>query len=394
MTAARDGTAAAMVGFIHHLRANDFAVGSQETEIALTLLTDENWLPPDRGRSGLRSILASCKDDWERFDDLFEAYWFRRGRVRQRAREARNGGAEDKQHPAIWKAHLSDGLRDGGSLARSAQQETVDEADADKTTGQSRFVATPENLLRRTDLRHIADPEEIKAAELLARRLAAAIHYRLCRRYRSQRGGSRLDLRRTIRASLSAGGDPFQLVEKARPDRPVRLAVLLDVSGSMQPYSRFFLQVVKGLVCSWLKTEAFLFHTRLVRVTDTIRDQDALRAMSKLALMAEGFGGGTKLASCLKVFNDRYARSTLDSRTVFFILSDGYDTGSCEDLVHELARLKRRAPRLVWLNPMLGWRGYEPVNRTMTAVMPLIDHFAAAHTLDALAAIEGDLASL
>ncbi len=393
-TSATMAPSARMTGFIDHLRANDFSVGPKETEAALTLLADSEWLPPDRARLGLRCLLASKKEDWERFDDLFEAFWFKRGRVRERARTPKPGSATGKQHPDIWQDHLNDGRSDNRSARQSARQEAVDDTDADATPGRGRLIATTQSVLQRTDLRHVSDPDDIKAAELLAYRLASAIRYRLSRRYRLQKRGPRPDLRRTIRANLSAGGDLVKIVEKARPDRPVRFVVLLDVSGSMQPYSRFFLQFVKGLVCSWLETEAFLFHTRLVRVTDAVRDRDSIRAMSKLALMAEGFGGGTKLGHCLDVFNDRYAKSTLNSRTVFIILSDGYDTGSCDDLVHALSRLKKRVPRLVWLNPLLGWRDYEPINKAMVAAMPLIDHFAAAHTLEALASIEADLARL
>jgi uncharacterized protein with von Willebrand factor type A (vWA) domain len=384
------GAAARMVGFIDHLRGNDFAVGPKETEAALTLLTEESWLPPARARLGLRCLLASRKDDWERFDDLFEAYWLRQGRIRNQLSTAKSGSATGKQHPEIWQDHLSDGQ----SKTSSAQQQAVDDREVDASPGHGRLIATAENVLARTDLRHVSDPDEIKAAERLAYRLASAIRYRLSRRYRLSKRGPRPDLRRTIRANLQSGGDPLELVTKAKPDRPIRLVVLLDVSGSMQPYSRFFLQFVKGLVCSWLETEAFLFHTRLVRVTDAVRDRDSIRAMSKLALMAEGFGGGTKLGHCLGVFNDSYAKSTVNSRTVFLILSDGYDTGSCDDLVDALSRLKQRAPRLAWLNPLLGWRDYEPINRAMVAAMPLIDYFAAAHTLEALALIEPELARL
>ena len=385
-------TSVRMAGFVEHLRANDFLAGPKETEAALTLLADDTWLPPNHARLGLRCILASRKDDWECFDDLFEAYWFKRGRVRETAQTAKPGSATGKQHPDIWQDHLNDTQSDSRSARPGVQQEAVDDADA--APGRGRLIATTQNVLKQTDLRHVSDPDDIKSAEILAYRLASAIRYRLSRRYRLQKRGPRPDLRRTIRANLSAGGDPVQIVEKARPDRPVRLVVLLDVSGSMQPYSRFFLQFVKGLVCSWLETEAFLFHTRLVRVTDAVRDRDSIRAMSKLALMAEGFGGGTKLGHCLNIFNDRYAKTALNSRTVFLILSDGYDTGSCDDLVDALSRLKKRVPRLVWLNPLLGWRDYEPVNKAMVSAMPLIDHFAAAHTLDALASIEADLARL
>lgn len=383
---------ARMVGFIDHLRANDFAVGPAETETALALLDDDNWLPLPRAKLGLRSLLTSSREDWGRFDDLFEAYWFRRGRVRENTKP-KGGGATGKQHE-IWQDHLYGDKDESRSNKRGVEQEAVADDDVTGASGKGRLVATEQSTLKKTDLRHLTDPDEIKAAERIAYRLAAAIRYRLSRRYRLRKRGPRLDIRRTIRANLSSGGDPLNLVTKARPDRPVRLVVLLDVSGSMQPYSRFFLQFVKGLVCSWLETEAFLFHTRLVRVTDAVRDRDSIRAMSKLALMAEGFGGGTKLGHCLNVFNTRYAKSTVNSRTVFLILSDGYDTGSCDDLVDALSRLKKRVPRLVWLNPLLGWRDYEPINRAMVSAMPLIDHFAAAHTLESLAAIETDLARL
>jgi uncharacterized protein with von Willebrand factor type A (vWA) domain len=110
--------------------------------------------------------------------------------------------------------------------------------------------------------------------------------------------------------------------------------------------------------------------------------------------MAEGFGGGTRLGPCLRVFNDRYAKAALSGRSVFIVISDGYDTAPAAELVVELARLKRRVRRLIWLNPLLGWASYAPVTRAMSAAMPFIDHFAAAHSLEALAALEPELQAL
>ncbi len=196
------------------------------------------------------------------------------------------------------------------------------------------------------------------------------------------------------RASLGSGGEPITLIRKSKPDRPVRIVVFLDVSGSMKTYSRFFLQFVKGLVCAWLHTDAYLFHTRLVRVIDALREKDTMKAMATLSLLSDGFGGGTKLGECLGRFNDAYGKRTLNSRSVVIIMSDGYDTGPVATLTRELARLKRRARRLIWLNPLLGWRDYEPVSAAMDAAGPFIDHFAAANTLESLAAIEPDLARL
>jgi len=138
--------------------------------------------------------------------------------------------------------------------------------------------------------------------------LARVIRYRLSRRRAPARHGETIDLRRTIRRNLSRGGEPLELRCKHRPDRRVKLVVLLDVSGSMKVYSRYFVNFVRGLIGQWLRADAFLFHTRLVRITDALRERDAIRAMALLALIADGFGGGTKIATSLRAFNDGYAR--------------------------------------------------------------------------------------
>jgi uncharacterized protein with von Willebrand factor type A (vWA) domain len=154
------------------------------------------------------------------------------------------------------------------------------------------------------------------------------------------------------------------------------------------------LSFARGLIGRWLRADAFVFHTRLVHISDALRERDRLRAMDRLSLMAEGFGGGTRMASALQTFNDRYAREIVNSRSVIIMMSDGYDTDPPEALAEELARLKRRARRLVWLNPLLGWRDYAPVARAMAAAMPYIDCFAAANSLASLSALEGELARM
>jgi uncharacterized protein with von Willebrand factor type A (vWA) domain len=271
--------------------------------------------------------------------------------------------------------------------------ESEGESDVDGDA-PGRLIASERTTRMKTDLRHFTDPNEIAEAERLAHDLARAMRYRLSRRYRRDQRGVRLDLRKTIRANLSHGGEPITLIRKSRPNRPVRIVVFLDVSGSMKAYCRFFLQFVKGLVCAWIDTDAYLFHTKLIRITDAVRDTDSLKAMTRLSLMADGFGGGTKLGASLCQFNDNYAKRALNSRSVVIVLSDGYDTGTVNALSRELARLKRRAPRLVWMNPLLGWRHYQPVTAAMDAALPFIDHFAAANTLESLAAIEPELARL
>ena len=378
-----------MAGFIDHLRLNDFAVGPAETRMALDILDRIGPLGRAHAQQGLKSLLSARQEDWDKFDDLFEAYWFRYGRERTAAKSANSHQRATARHPGIWSDHLPSAAASG--LASSSGNEDDRETSG---TASGRVVASAAHQLRQTDLRHFADREELAAAERLARQLATAIRDRLSRRYTFAATGRRLDFRRTFRANLGHGGEPITLIHKARPDRPVRIVVFVDVSGSMALYARVFLQFVRGLVSTWIDAEAYLVHTKLVPVTELLREPDSLKAMTRLAPMADGFGGGTRLGDCLKTFNDRYAKRVLNARSVVMILSDGYDTGTPDRLSRELKRLKRRARRIVWLNPMLGWRDYEPVTRAMTAALPLIDHFAAANTLDALAALEPDLARL
>lgn len=383
---------ARVAGFIDHLRLNDFSLGPGETGDALALFSGP-LAPEADARRRLKVLLASRREEWERFDDLFEAYWHRSGRERQRAKGTASMAANMRSRtPPAWRDHLPppESGRSHAPMGDGGEAEHPMEGQAPR----ARVVASTKAASGNVDFRHFTDPDEIALAEQAAYRLARALRHRLSRRHRLASRGTKLDLRRTIRASLSHGGEPIDLRHTAVPDRPVRIVVFLDVSGSMKLYSRFFLQFVRGLVCRWIDADAYLINTKLMRVTDLVREKNSTKAMTRLALMAEGFGGGTKLGESLELFNARYAKQALNSRTVVMILSDGYDTGEAERLAGALAQIKKRARRLVWLNPLLGWRDYKPVTAAMAAALPHIDHFAVANNLDSLLAIEPDLAAL
>ena len=384
------GPAARLSGFMAHLRLNGFAVGPGESAAALAFLAESDAADPAAARLALKCMLTGDRGQWERFDALCDAYWFGRG-VRS-ARVAQGGAREETRRPAIWKQALPSEAR--AEAPGPALPLGNNDAGDPLPGGTGRVVASRSEVLAQADLRNLATPEEMAEAERIAERLARVLRYRLSRRRLPAWRGDTIDIRRTIRRNLSKGGEPVELLRKHRPDRPVNLVLLLDVSGSMKLYSRYFISFLRGMLGGWLRADAFLFHTRLVHITDALRERDRLRAMDRLSLMIEGFGGGTRIAGALKTFNDRYARAALNSRSVVIVMSDGYDTDPPEALCVELARLKRRARRLIWLNPLLGWRDYAPVARAMAAALPYIDHFATAHSLASLGALEDELARL
>ena len=162
----------------------------------------------------------------------------------------------------------------------------------------------------------------------------------------------------------------------------------------MNLYTAFFLRFIHGVVDAFREAEAFVFHTRLVHVSDSLRERDVARAIDRLALMAEGIGGGTRIGESLAVFNRWHAARVIHSHTAVMIVSDGYDTGEPERLANEMRRLRRRCRRIVWLNPLIGWEGYAPAARGMQAALPYVDLFAAAHSLESLAALEPYLARI
>jgi uncharacterized protein with von Willebrand factor type A (vWA) domain len=159
-------------------------------------------------------------------------------------------------------------------------------------------------------------------------------------------------------------------------------------------YAKVFLAFLAGLMRADSTTDAYLFHTRLVRITEALRDDDPLRALNRLTLLADGFGGGSKIGGALDQFSRSYARKFVTGRSVVIILSDGYDTDPPARLASALQQLKKRGCKVIWLNPLKGWKDYAPVASGMATALPYLDMFSAANTLDDLAALEPQVARL
>ncbi len=379
-----------LAGFARTLRDNGFQVGLAETRDALHVLASPAALRATSFKPALRALFCATHSDWQRFDEIFDAFWRGEG---MRQRQVLSGSPQVSHAAArkIAEAHVPQqalGLAD--HIERRRDGDNDSQADG---RGRREGASWAESLSA-VDLRHVVDPQDVAATHALAARLARAMRARLVRREQVRRRGRRLDLRRTIHRNVSHGGTLLDLAWRRRKEKPLRLVVLLDASGSMSLYTAFFVRFLHGVVDAFREAEAFVFHTRLAHVSPSLRDRDVTRAVEKLALMAQGIGGGTRVGESLATFNRWHARRVINSRTAIMIVSDGYDTGEPEQLGEEMRRLRRRCRKIIWLNPLIGWRDYSPQARGMQAALPYVDLFAPAHNLESLAALEPYLARI
>ena len=243
-------------------------------------------------------------------------------------------------------------------------------------------TASQEERLAHTSFADLA-PEELAAIRHLVDALVVATPTRRSRRERSGRRGERLDLRATLRRSLHTGGDPARQARRRRQPRPRRLVLICDVSGSMAPYARAYLQLLQAAVRAG-SAEAFVFATRLTRLTRALRGHSPDAALARAATAAPDWSGGTRIGAALARFNDGYGRRGLARGAVVVILSDGWERADPAPLAREMERLARLAHRIVWVNPRAAAPAFEPLAGGMAAALPHVDALVSGHSLAAL----------
>ena len=227
------------------------------------------------------------------------------------------------------------------------------------------------------------DERELVLVADLVRRLAVATPPRRSRRARASRRGDHLDVRATIRRSRRTAGDPVERLHRRRRVRARPLVALLDVSGSMAPYSRAYLMLLEG-AARGARAEAFVFATRLTRVTRALRDGAPHAAIERAGAAAPDWAGGTRIGEALRAFTDRFGRRGMARDAVVVILSDGWERGDPELVRREMERLSRLAYRIVWVNPRVAAPGFAPVTGGMGAALPYADELISGHSLAAL----------
>jgi uncharacterized protein len=323
---------------------------------------------------GLRAGLVTRPEEVAIFDRCFETFW--------RARTEADEVGEALAGPSIPGEAPEAPVESQGARKERLELEGWGDEEGAEDDGEPLGVPVAseiEAMVTRDFSTFSADQldELLRVTVQIARRLAR----RVSRRRRPVRRRGRLDLRRTMRANLTRG-EIIELRYRQRKKRKVRLVLLCDVSGSMDLYSRFLLQFLFALQHVFARVETFTFSVHLTRVTDHLRARSYRQVLRRLQELRD-WSGGTRIGESLAEFNRSWSH-LVDRRTIVILLSDGWDTGDPEVLATELLRIKRRAGRVIWLNPLLGNPSYQPLTRGMAAALPLVDHFAAAHNLAAL----------
>ncbi len=358
--AAGDAVVGRLVGFGRALRERGLEVGPGRLQDALRGLDTVDLADRAQVYHALRCTLVSRYEDIGEFDAVFVGYWERFAEG-----SAPPVSLEVPSKPVLVPAH------------RAGEQ--AGDADADAPAAA---VYSAAELLRRRDFAEMT-AEELRGLHSAIAGLARAQPVRRSRRLRPSRRGV-LDQRRTLRAAMRTQGIPIDRAWRAPKQVPRKLVFLCDVSGSMEPYARALVIFLQAMTTAGRRVEAFAFGTRLTRLTPHLAGRDPRAALHRAGLAMPDWGGGTRIGEALRAYNDDHGRRALTRGAVVVIVSDGWERGDLDLLDRELARIHRAAHRVVWVNPLKGHIGFEPLAGGMQIALRHADVFLEGHNIEAL----------
>ena len=331
-------------------------------------------------RALLRANLISQKEDFPAFDMLFDCFWREQGYERMPMETMEiQGTPSDSQ--------AQEGGDEEGGLEEAATESLPKEnVPLENLDEFSVPTYSPQELMNRKDFSEMS-VEESRAIARAILLIATKIATQISRRKKVARKGAAIDPRWTMRRSMKYGGEVIDLVRRKKRIKKTKVVLLCDVSGSMDCYSRFLIQFMYGLQNELWGVETFVFSTSLSRITHLIRTKDIINALEKISGSILGWSGGTNIGRSLHTFNRSFAPSMLTHRTVVVIISDGWDRGDVSVLEREMQDLKRRAKKIIWLNPLLASENYEPLCKGMQAALPYLDMFLSVHNVHSLVSL-------
>jgi uncharacterized protein with von Willebrand factor type A (vWA) domain len=333
-------------------------------------------------KAALRCMLVLRHEDLPLFETAFEFYW----------RQGRPDDAEaELMQMVVPQTKIQ---RRQLRLPRRPEEEPEPPAEEqEREELELQLTFSRDEVLRRKDFAQCSW-EEVQAAKGMIQRMRWRVEERPTRRRRPATHGRLLDFRRTLRRNMRYGGEPLQLAWRETQTTPRPLVVICDISGSMERYSRILLQFVHAITEGLGDVESFVFGTRLTRITRQLRHRDIDDAIDSVSKHVVDWSGGTRIGDAVREFNYRWGRRVLGRGPVVMLISDGWDRGDPETLRREMDRLQRSCHRLIWLNPLLGSAGYEPLTVGMQAALPFVDDFLPVHNLVSLEQLGAKLATL
>ncbi len=361
----------AVVGFVDALRGAGLAVSLTSSRLYAEAMAAIDVGNPDHAYWAARTTLIHRPEDLELFNTVYVSYW-----------------------GSVTAVPLFEAEADTQTMTLAIDDDDADGGDAADDDAGDDVLSLRYSAVEVLGAKDFADytADELAESQRLMEQIRLRGPMRRSRRRRPRphrRSGASgpVDVRRTVRAALRTGGESVLPVRTRPEQRPRRLVLLLDVSGSMEPYARALIRFAHAAVVGRARVEVFALGTRLTRVTRELSSRDPDRALDAAGLAVEDWSGGTRLGDGLRAFNDEWGCRGMARGAVVVILSDGWDRGDPDFLGEQMERLQRVAHRLVWVNPLKASPGYEPLARGMAAALPHLDAFVEGHSLDSLEAL-------
>jgi uncharacterized protein len=319
-----------------------------------------------------RANLVSNANDLETFDLYFKHFWEHKINLDQDTISEEEAGADNEEMDE--------------SKSEPVFTDLPPQSEKDSSQDASPNAYSPQEILMKRDLGTMSEKDIEKARRLIAPLVALFAEHQT-RRYQRDKRGNSYDFRRMLRDNAMMAGDSFKLAYRNKRIKKTRLMLLCDVSGSMQTYSKFFIQFIYALNRELSDFEVAVFSTHMTPITAYLKNKSVEESLDMVSDYVHDWAGGTNIGASIQEFNDKYARDMLRSRTTMIILSDGWDRGDNELLKTEMKRLHRRSHKLIWLNPLLGNTLYKPLCQGIKTALPFLDYFLPAHSLESLAAL-------
>jgi len=370
-----------IVHFARTLRTAGLRVGPGQILRAVEAVEAAGLKKRDDFYWTLHSVFVNRRDQREIFDQAFHVYW-RNPRLLEKMMEMllpQVGMPADMDKGKQLSRRLQDALQPGHGEAPKEENEPP-EVEIEAT-----FTVSDREVLQQKDFEQMSQAE-IDAALRAIARLRLPVPERRTRRYRAARRGPRIDFRSTLRRALRPEG-LTELRKREPRHRPPPLVILCDISGSMARYTRMFLHFMHAITNDRDRVYCFTFGTRLNNVTRALRYKDVDIALAKASTQVEDWSGGTRIGQTLHEFNNKWSRRVLGQGAVVLLITDGLDREGASGLAEEMERLGKSCNRLIWLNPLLRYGGYEPKSQGNKAMLPYVDEFRPVHNLDSLAAL-------